>query len=119
MVVRRDPHAPDVQPSPAVRREVDLFAGMRPHRIEILEPAVGESRNCPRGKVDNFYAEFRTFDILEDDVLPVGRPAWFHMIHGFGTLRSDLLGVMSMCIDDPNTSRASPRSIHGDRLPVR
>src|SRR5216684_3042189 len=91
---------------------------MGPHGIEILKSAVGESRDRARRDVDYFYTEFRASDILEDDALAVGRPVRFQVVHGFRTVRRDLLRVVPLRIDDPDAPRASPGSIHGDTLYV-
>jgi len=61
-------------------------SGMGPHGIEILKSAVSESRYRARRDVHYSYAEFCSFQILEDDVLAVGRPVRLQVVNGFGAV---------------------------------
>src|SRR5260370_17480969 len=96
-----------------------MFSRMGPNRIQVLESAVGESGYRARCDVDYFYAKFRAFEILEDDVFSVGRPVRFQVVHGFRAVRRNLLRVVPLAIDNPDAPRARPGSIHGKQLSVR
>ena len=91
---------------------------MGPCWIEIVISAFGESSYRARRDVDSFYAEFRALQILEHDVLTVGRPVRFQVVHGFGIVGGDLLRVVPLRIDDPDAPGTGPGSIHGDTLAV-
>jgi len=56
-------------------------SGMDHTWIQVLKPPSVRAVTARVATVDYFYAEFRTLHILVDDVLAVGRPVRFQVIH--------------------------------------
>ena len=110
---RRSPH---VDASTAIRREINELAGGRPRRASVREKIVGDPGHLLGIEIHDANVELGAEQILEDDLLAIGRPGGRNVGDFLAGVGRDLLGIVTIAIERPDAPRADPGSVDRDAI---